>query len=213
MSPNNTASRIPSSLSKPFAVIRSFLVLSRGLFTAAVSQEMQWFSSDTALAWPSSGSSLPFRICSRSFGCLASSAGRRGLWAGRRPSAIRTVSRLLLKYLHSGRISGSAGWFWRPSPAAYWIFLKIAPLGRGLLTSFTAGKPQLDLTGGSDAFCLGAGGVASSAAASWATLAVYTMMAVKGLHWQGQEPACLWPDLYQTSRVGMGKGKTNTDCR
>lgn len=38
------------------------------------------------------------------------------------------------------------------------------------------------LTGGSDVFCLGAGGVASSAVASWATLAVYAMVAAKGLH-------------------------------
>lgn len=142
MSPNNTASRIPSSLSKPFAVIRSFLVLFRGLFAAAVSQEMQQFSSDTTLAWPSSGNSLPFRICSGSFGCLASSAGHPGLRAGRSPSAIGTVGWLLLKYLRSGRIFGSAGWFWRLPPAAYWIFLKIPPLGRGLLTSLTAGKPQ-----------------------------------------------------------------------
>lgn len=142
MSPNNTASQIPSSLSKPFAVIRSFLVLSRGLFAAAMSQEMQRFSSDTALAWPGSRNSLPFRICPGSFGCLASSAGHPGLRAGRSPSAVGTVGRLLMKYLHSGRIFSSAGWFWRLSPAAYWIFLKIAPLGRGLLTSLTAAKPQ-----------------------------------------------------------------------
>ena len=55
---------------------------------------------------------------------------------------VRPVGRLLMKYLHSSRIFGSAGWFWRLPPAAYWIFLKIAPLGRGLLTSLTAGKPQ-----------------------------------------------------------------------
>ena len=70
-----------------------------------------------------------------------------------------------------------------------------------------------DLTRGSDAFCLGAGGVASSAAASWATLAVYTMVAVKGLQRRGEEPACLRPDLYQSSGVGMGTGKTNPGCR
>lgn len=82
MSPNNTASRIPSSLSKPFAVIRSFSVLSRGLFAAAASQEMQRFSSDTAPAWPGSGNSLPFQICSGSPGCLASSAGHPGCGQG-----------------------------------------------------------------------------------------------------------------------------------
>lgn len=53
--PNNTAFQIPSSLSKPLAVIRSSLVLSRGFYTAAGSWEMQWFSS----AWPSSRGSLP----------------------------------------------------------------------------------------------------------------------------------------------------------
>lgn len=48
----------------------------------------------------------------------------------------------LMKYLRSSRIFSSAGRFWKLSPAAYWIFLKIAPPGRGLLTSLTAGKPQ-----------------------------------------------------------------------
>lgn len=69
-----------------------------------------------------------------------------------------------------------------------------------------------DLTGGSDAFCLGAGGVASSAAASWATLVVYTVVAAKGLHQSGEEPACLWPHPYHTSGMGMGKGKTSPGC-
>lgn len=127
MSPNNTASRIPSSLSKPFAVIRSFLAPSRGLFAAGVSQETQRFSSDTALAWPGSGNGLPLRVCPGSFGCLASSAGHPGLRAGRSLSDVGAVGRLLMKYLHSDRIFGAAGWLWRLSPAAYWIFLKISP--------------------------------------------------------------------------------------
>jgi len=75
MSPNNTTSRIPSSLSKSFAVIRSFSVLSRGLFTAAASQEMGWFSQDTALAWPGS---LCLQMCSVAHGLPALLLGAAG---------------------------------------------------------------------------------------------------------------------------------------
>lgn len=136
MSPNNTTSRIPSSLSKPFAVIRSFSVLSRGLFAAAASQEMGWFSQDTALAW---SGILCLQMCSVAMGCLHSSRGQRAARATRR-------SRQWVSHLHAGGLAQNfccAGWFWRPSQAVYWILLKITPLGRGFLTCLTAAKPQL----------------------------------------------------------------------
>lgn len=170
MSPNNTASQIPSSLSKPFAVIRSFLALSRGLLAAAASQEMQRLSSDTALACPGSRNVLPFWTCSRSLACLASSTGHPGPPEGRSPSDVGTIGQLLLKYLHSGRIFSSTGCFWRLSPATYWIFSEnFSPGKRPFNFSHSWKAAAQDLTEGSDTFCLGASGVASSAAASWAT--------------------------------------------
>lgn len=59
-------------------------------------------------------------------------------WAVGRIADVGTAGQLL----HPGGILGSDRWFWRLSQATYWIFVKIALLGRGLLTSLRAGKPQ-----------------------------------------------------------------------
>lgn len=117
MIPNNTTSRVPSSLSKPFAVIRSFSVLSRGLFAAAASQEMERFSSDTALAWPGSGSSPSCRSTPWPVGRLPPPPPHGpGRGEGESPPAMGAEQQLVV-YLHAGSLAQDFQLCWVVSEA------------------------------------------------------------------------------------------------